>query len=338
MGSSFVTAEVDGEGRLFLPPLLARRAGIQAGSRVRVSEEEGGLRIGRSVHSLARLYLEPTSECNLACPACIRADWHEPSGRMSGDTWERILSGIRNLDPLPSLFLGGFGEPLLHPDIMDMVGDAKRSGMHVELITNATLLDERTAARMVDCALDRLWVSLDGAEEGLFAAARGGGSLEAVVTHVQGVNAARERSRSDSPRIGISFVATKDTISSLPRVLRLGLRLTADRFTVSNILPHTLEMNNQALYRRSFHESDIPPSRRTPLVELPRMELSSATETPLVQLLKGPFSVSVAGQRLAYGSCTCPFVQKGSMAIRWDGAVSPCLPLLHAHTSFLQDR
>jgi len=26
------------------------------------------------------------------------------------------------------------------------------------------------------------------------------------------------------------------------------------------------------------------------------------------------------------------------MAIRWDGSASPCLPLLHGHTSFLQER
>ncbi|MGD0726996.1 MAG: radical SAM protein [Spirochaetia bacterium] len=354
MGASFVTAEVDGEGRVVLPPLLARRAGVRPGSRVRISEDEAGLRIGRSVNSLARLYLEPTSECNLRCRACVRGAWAEPAGRMDSGTWEKILAGICDLDPLPSLFLGGFGEPLLHPEIMDMVGDAKRCGMEVELITNGTLLDARTADSMVAVGLDRLWISLDGAVDEQFAAMREGGSLGAVVDNVQRLNAFRERSLAESPRIGhrgtprirrggmprigISFVATRDTIASLPGVLRLGLRLMADRFSISNVVPHTLEMNDQALYRRSFYEPDLPPSERTPLVELPRMELNAATEAPLAQVLKGPFSVSVAGQRLVHGSCTCPFVEKGSMAIRWDGAVSPCLPLLHDHAIFLQER
>ena len=35
---------------------------------------------------------------------------------------------------------------------------------------------------------------------------------------------------------------------------------------------------------------------------------------------------------------SCPFVQKGSVSIRWDGSVSPCLPLLHTHESYLGDR
>lgn len=338
MGASFITGDVDGEGRIVLPPSLARRAGVRPGSRVRITEDESGLRIGRSVQSLARVYVEPTSECNLSCPACVRAAWDEPAGRMAGGTWEALLSGIRSLDLPPSIFLGGFGEPLLHPEIMEMVRDAKRCGVDVELITNGTLLDARMADRMVAVGLDRLWISLDSADDGQFAATRKGGALEAVVNNVQRLNTLRERSPSRKPRIGISFVATRDTISSLPAVLRLGVRLGTDRFSISNVVPHTIAMSEQALYRRSFHEPDIPPSERTPLVELPRMELNRATEAPLAYVLKGPFSVSVAGQRLVQGSCSCPFVEKGSMAIRWDGSASPCLPLLHSHMSFLQER
>ena len=298
MGASFITAEFDGEGRLVLPPSLARRAGVQPGSRVRITEDEHGLRVGRPVNSLRRLYVEPTSECNLSCPACVRGAWDEPAGRMDRGTWQKLLAGTCNLDPLPSLFLGGFGEPLLHPEIMEMVGGAKRGGMEAELITNGTLLDERIADGMVSIGLDRLWISLDSAEDAQFAATRKGGTLEAVVDNVQRLNTLRERSPSKKPRIGISFIAARDTISSLPAVLRLGVRLGADRFSVSNIVPHTLAMNEQALYRRSFHEPDIPPSTRTPLVELPRMELNQTTEAPLAYVLKGPFSVSVAGQRL----------------------------------------
>ena len=31
----------------------------------------------------------------------------------------------------------------------------------------------------------------------------------------------------------------------------------------------------------------------------------------------------------------CPFTAKNSAAVRWDGQLSPCLALLHAHTSYL---
>jgi MoaA/NifB/PqqE/SkfB family radical SAM enzyme len=358
MSRSFSTIEVDDRGRLVIPPDAAARMGIVPGSRLRLREDEAGARIGRSTGHLARLYVEPTSACNLDCRACIRSAWEEPVGSMSADTWARIMRGLEafgcaggssgarspTIAQSPagarcptSLFLGGYGEPLMHPDILVMVGEAKAAGLEVQLITNGLLLDANKAERLASLGLDRLWVSIDCADEPGFSGARGG-MLGDVMENIHGLNVARERSRSDTPRVGISVVATRDTVASLPAVLRLGQRLVADRFIVSNILPHTRAMNEQALYRKSFYETDIPASDRTPLVELPRMELNRDTEKPLAEIFKGPYSVSVAGQRLVQGSSTCPFVEKGSMAIRWDGTASPCLPLLHTHASFLQER
>jgi MoaA/NifB/PqqE/SkfB family radical SAM enzyme len=34
----------------------------------------------------------------------------------------------------------------------------------------------------------------------------------------------------------------------------------------------------------------------------------------------------------------CPFVESGSTAIAWHGRVSPCLPLMHTHTTYLDER
>jgi hypothetical protein len=34
----------------------------------------------------------------------------------------------------------------------------------------------------------------------------------------------------------------------------------------------------------------------------------------------------------------CPFIERGATAIAWDGGLSPCLPLLHNHVSFLHEQ
>jgi MoaA/NifB/PqqE/SkfB family radical SAM enzyme len=34
---------------------------------------------------------------------------------------------------------------------------------------------------------------------------------------------------------------------------------------------------------------------------------------------------------------SCPFIEKGSTSVRWDGTVSPCLSLLHTHQYYLDD-
>ncbi len=336
MGRLPVPLTVDDSGRISLPPDIMAELGIAPGSRVFLRQERDGVRIGRAVSSLERIYLEPTTACNLDCRMCMHTRWEEPGGTMTPATFARVLDAARRLPHPPVLFFGGYGEPLLHPHIFSWIGEARSAGLGVEMITNGTLLDETACATLIELDLDRLWISIDGTGED--AAGAAGGDPGRVTANVGRLFRARERELTDLPRIGISFVATRDTVARLPEVLRQGRSLGADRFIVSNVLAHSPEMRGQSLYEKSFYETDVAPSEWTPLVELPRMEMDGLAQGPLTEVLKGLFTVRIAGQDLHQGSSRCPFVEKGSTAVRWDGAVSPCLPLLHSHTGWLADR
>ena len=136
-------ANVDAEGRLVVPAELAARLGLTPGASVLLDEETNSFRVRRPVEQLAKVYLEPTSRCNLSCRTCIRNAWEEPLGDMSEETFARVLAGLAAFDPLPEVFFGGFGEPLAHPRIFEMVERVKALGVpRVELITNGCLLDE----------------------------------------------------------------------------------------------------------------------------------------------------------------------------------------------------
>ena len=52
------------------------------------------------------------------------------------------------------------------------------------------------------------------------------------------------------PSLGIAFVAMKRNVADLPDVLRLGLKLGARQFSVSNVLPVTSELQGEMLYTR----------------------------------------------------------------------------------------
>ena len=129
----------------------------------------------------------------------------------------------------------------------------------------------------------------------------------------------------------------KRNIADLPEVVRLGKRLGADQFSISNVLPHTEELRDEVLFAHSMYESDLQPSPWSPEVSLPRMDLSEFTLHQLAEVLKSRNQLQFTRQTLNWGANTCPFLEKGSISIRWDGAVSPCLPLLHTHTSYLAE-
>jgi len=65
------------------------------------------------------------------------------------------------------------------------------------------------------------------------------------------------------------------------------------------------------------------------------MDIDPDTASPLFGKMPGGHAISLAGINYGESVNRCPFVDKGSTAIAWDGSLVPCLPLLHDHTSFL---
>lgn len=333
-----MTTEIDEAGRLAFPAEIVDRFGLTPGAPVEIEEEAGSLRLRRPVTHLAKLYIEPTSRCNLNCRTCIRNIWDEPLGSMSDATFSAVLSGLRAFTPPPTVFFGGFGEPLAHPRIADMVAAVKALGCFVELITNGILLSEQTSCQLIAAGLDRLWVSLDGARPESYADVRLGAALPEVLANVRRFAALRPPAHRPQPEIGIAFVAMRRNIADLPRLLALGAHLGATRYLVTNVLPYTAEMRDEILYHRALNDITYLPSVWTPRVELPKMDVNAETAPALYGVFRSHRNIALVDQNLGAANNRCPFIDVGAAAIRWDGGLSPCLPLLHDHMSYLNDR
>ncbi len=189
----------------------------------------------------------------------------------------------------------------------------------------------------MDAGLDRLWVSLDGATPDSYADVRLGAALPTVIANLDHLKELRGSYSVINPRLGIAFVAMKRNIADLPALVRLGKSLGADQFSITNVLAHTPELRDEMLYRRSSYESDLTPSVWSPLISLPRLDINALTGDSLLEVMKSPHILAVNRQEVEAGGRTCPFIEKGSISIRWDGAVSPCLALLHSHESYLDN-
>jgi MoaA/NifB/PqqE/SkfB family radical SAM enzyme len=186
----------------------------------------------------------------------------------------------------------------------------------------------------VAAGLDRLWVSLDGATPASYMDVRLGAELPRVIANLEALRTAKYQQDSLLPRLGIAFVAMKRNIAELPAVIDLGKRLGADTFSVSHVLPYTPEMREEALYQE-LHVGEDAVTEWSPKIVLPKMELNAWTEPVLLASLRKGGSVSLARQELRQGADRCPFLEKGSLAVRWDGEVAPCLALLHDHDNYL---
>lgn len=333
-----IWARVDEQGRLTLPPELIERYGFVPGALVRIDEETNGLLFHRPPNGLARVYVEASGRCNLNCPICVRKQWSEPMGLMSSQIFERLLSGLRALVSPPTLVFGGFGEPLYHPDIAEMISQVKGLGCRVELITNGTLLTPECSRRLIKAGLDLLWVSLDGARPESYHDVRLGAEFSNVIQNVQHFRAARRPDHRPTPEIGVAFVAMRRNIADLPALLRLSWQLGAARYMITNLLPYSQEMCSEILYHRVLHEVTYIPSRWTPHMDLPRMDAEPSVLEVRNYLHRGGYNLSYNGDNLGRANDRCPFIERGTTTITWDGNISPCLPLMHDHVSYLNDK
>jgi MoaA/NifB/PqqE/SkfB family radical SAM enzyme len=325
------------EGNLDIPAEVARKYGIKPGTNLHLEETEEGMFFRRPISHLAKIYIEPTSQCNLSCRTCIRNAWDEPMGQMSDAIFERLMSSIRELNYSPTIFFGGSGEPLMHPHIAEMVAEAKKASNKVELITNGMLLTEERSHELILAGLSTLWISVDGASPESYADIRIGAALSDIFKNIARYRDQYRLIIGGEPDIGLVFVAMKRNIADLPELLRMSTKLGISRYLVTNILPYTPEMCEERLYNRSVDVFSGAASPWAPRLDFPQVDVTQHTREPLIRLMSAYRHHFLIDNNLSERRDHCPFIRQGSTAIAWDGSLSPCLPLMHQHQSYLLD-
>jgi len=309
MQSNELWVEVDEKGRLVLPPEVAERYGMQAGAQMFLREGSKGLQLQRPITQLAKVYIEPTSRCNLTCKTCIRNAWDESQGDMADETFELVLQYLEALPYRPTLFFGGFGEPLLLANIAEMITKAKKVAGKVELITNGILLTESCARKLIESGLDTLWVSVDGVTPESYADIRIGAELPKVLENIRRLAFMRHKTNR-RPEIGIAFVAMRKNIGDLPALIKKGPSLGVSRFMVTNVFPYTKEMCGEMLDVFSVDSFESRSSPWTPHIDLPRMDMNETSQEAIFRTLRNRHNVRMNGVSLGQEHGRCPFIEK----------------------------
>jgi tungsten cofactor oxidoreducase radical SAM maturase len=310
--------KTDAQGRLILPEAFLQRRHISSNMEYWLDEREGDLILHPCLPDVRKLYIQPTTGCNLHCRTCIRNVWDVPEAQMSMNTFQRLVESLDKLPHLTRVVFSGFGEPLTHPNILEMIGAVRKHNMAVTLGSNGLLLDAEMARQLVRLGVDRLVVSIDGVKQETYAKIRGA-MLSQILNNIRALNEAKSQLGSLTPALGIEFVLLKTNISEIAELTRLASRLNAARVLVSNVLPYTEEMRTEVLYG---YEPRAPFSAGGWPVKADAWVMWGTLELP----------------RMHWGAeRRCRFVQDRAIVIGWDGGVSPCYALSHHYSYFTID-
>lgn len=109
------------------------------------------------------VFWELTRACNLNCIHCRAEAERGPfEGELTLDEIRRVLDEIAS-HYSPIIVLTG-GEPLERHDIFHVADHARIAGLRTALATNGTLIDTSVAGRIKESGIQRVSVSLDGAD------------------------------------------------------------------------------------------------------------------------------------------------------------------------------
>lgn len=134
--------------------------------------------------------MEVTNACNLRCSMCFIYGEGVTKKRATGfikkELWQKAIDEMGSWPGQITLDLHGAGEPLLHPELFDIITYAKSKGnLSVGFLSNATLLDKEKAQAVVKTGVDWIGFSVDGAQKEIFEYYRKGAVLEQVEENIE---------------------------------------------------------------------------------------------------------------------------------------------------------
>jgi len=187
------------------------------------------------------LDLEITWNCNLNCTICLRQVVNIGENNLSLDQFKYILG---QLPKVRYINIIGNGEPLMNPDLFEMLDLAGSKNIKVSTTTNGTLLNEYNIKRFNN-SLSSVYVSIDTPCPEKYAQIRKGAKLENVVGNLVRLGELRP-----TILLTIQAVMMKDTVEDLPGLVNFAKSIKADHLSLS----HIASLDNQENDNQHAHK------------------------------------------------------------------------------------
>ncbi len=187
----------------------------------------------KTSYSLDRIYFYLTEGCNLRCRHCWIAPKFQDKGSshptLSVDLFKSIAEQGKSIG-LSGVKLTG-GEPLLHPDIAEILEFIKSEDLSLAIETNGVLCAPEIARRISDCKDPFVSVSLDGADAETHEWVRGvRGCFEATLEGIRNLVNAKIKPQ-------IIMCVMRRTKDKMERVVRLAESLGAESVKFNITMP-----------------------------------------------------------------------------------------------------
>ncbi len=185
---------------------------------------------GKDIPELRLIAWETTRSCNLSCIHCRAAAEKGPyPGELDTKKAFSFLDTVASFSN-PVIILTG-GEPMLRDDIYDLAAYGTKLGLRMVMATNGTLVDQDSIKRMIDSGIQRISVSLDGAN------AETHDNFRQVKGSFANALRALDFARDNGLEFQVNTTITKLNLAEIPAILDLTVKLGAAAHHIFLLVP-----------------------------------------------------------------------------------------------------
>ena len=238
---------------------------------------------------------------------------------MDIDNFKIVIPYLKDVE---TVVLEGWGESLLHKNLIEIIRGAKAAGPRVGFVTSGKVLNREYISELINAGVDFIGFSLSGATLRTHNAIRVNSSLQSLIEHIQTFNEIKRNKKIKNPKLHIVYLMLKDNISEVPALLKLVKEIGIEEVVLTNLIHVANEWQEEQRVFRC-----IPLTHPSPLrgegdgegyeeilkeAEIKAKELNISLRRPSLS----PIEVTV-----------CEENPLRNLYISVDGEVSPCVYL-----------
>ena len=181
---------------------------------------------------------ELTHRCPLRCTYCSNPlQLQAAANELDTEAWLQVFTQAAKMGAMHAHFTGG--EPLLRPDLEQLVRGAHDAGLYTNLITSAIGLNDRRLAALEESGLDHFQLSFQDCE------AEGANAIAGVPVHDKKVAWAK-RLATGPFAFTINLVVHRQNLDHLEQLLAFAESFSPQRIEIANVQYYGWALENRA--------------------------------------------------------------------------------------------
>jgi len=164
--------------------------------------------------------VELTSRCPLECRMCSRTAYKDFfRNDMSLGDFKRLLPYFPEVE---AVVLEGWGESLLHRNLVECIRLAKKEGPRVGFVTSGKGLNEPFISELLKAGVDFMGFSLSGATPQTHNFIRVNSDLDELLKNIRTLQEMKVREKLSNPQLHIVYLLLKENILEVPALIQLA--------------------------------------------------------------------------------------------------------------------